>query len=142
MTTEQKEIITRLRKDGQGYTAIANTVGIPKETVKSFCRRSNLGGSSSLPNRNAERNKCPQCGQKIEQKTGTKPRRFCSPECRQSWWNSHPEEVGRKAVYEFVCAGCGKPFSSYGNSHRKYCSHECYIAARFKGGMSCDERAV
>ena len=30
--------------------------------------------------------------------------------------------------------GCGKPFTVYGNSKRKYCSHECYIRNRFKGG--------
>ena len=28
-----------------------------------------------------------------------------------------------------ACLGCGKPI-------RKYCSHECYITSRFKGGDS------
>ena len=32
------------------------------------------------------------------------------------------------------CARCGKPFTAYGNAGRKYCSHSCYIADRFKGG--------
>ena len=138
MTNGQKEIITRMREEGEGYTAIARRIGVPKETVKSFCRRSDLGRKYSQPKSKADRNKCPQCGQRIVQKSGVKPRRFCSSECRQAWWNSHPEKVERKAVYEFVCAGCGRVFSSYGNNHRKYCSHECYIAARFKGGMSSD----
>lgn len=50
---------------------------------------------------------------------------------RQSWWNAHPELVNRKAVYEFTCAYCGKRFSAYGNAHRKYCCHDCYIEGRY-----------
>lgn len=38
------------------------------------------------------------------------------------------------AADSFTCAECGKPFTAYGNSKRKYCCHTCYIAARFKGG--------
>ena len=41
----------------------------------------------------------------------------------------------RKAVYHFVCACCGEPFTAYGNENRKYCSHSCYIAGRF--GKEC-----
>lgn len=33
--------------------------------------------------------------------------------------------------YRFTCAHCGKPFTAYGNSKRKYCSHSCYILDRF-----------
>ena len=32
------------------------------------------------------------------------------------------------------CPHCGKEFHIYGDRRRKYCSHECYIADRFKGG--------
>jgi len=39
--------------------------------------------------------------------------------------------MNRKAVYPVVCAHCARPFESYGNAGRKYCSHGCYIAARF-----------
>ena len=52
------------------------------------------------------------------------------------WWNSHLHLVKRKAMYDFVCPTCGKSFSAYGNRNRKYCSHECYIEARF-GGATC-----
>lgn len=34
----------------------------------------------------------------------------------------------RKAVYTYTCPACGKEFTVYGNSHRKFCSHACYIA--------------
>ena len=44
MTEEQKKQIIRLRKKGCGYTAVANKVGISKDTVKSFCRRNGLAG--------------------------------------------------------------------------------------------------
>ena len=44
MTDEQKQQIIRLRKKGCGYTAVANKVGISKDTVKSFCRRNGLAG--------------------------------------------------------------------------------------------------
>lgn len=74
---------------------------------------------------------CKACGKPIVQRAGIKELKFCSGTCRQSWWNSHPEMVNRKAVYEFTCACCGKPFSAYGNAHRKYCSHACYIEGRY-----------
>ena len=35
------------------------------------------------------------------------------------------------AIYTYVCAACGKQFEAYGNNHRKYCSHKCYINDRF-----------
>lgn len=35
------------------------------------------------------------------------------------------------AIYTYVCAVCGKQFEAYGNNHRKYCSHKCYINDRF-----------
>ena len=35
------------------------------------------------------------------------------------------------AMYPFTCTRCGKEFLSYGNQTRKYCSHDCYIRARF-----------
>ena len=41
--------------------------------------------------------------------------------------------VKRKAIYEYTCTTCGSAFTAYGNIHRKYCCHECYIADRFGG---------
>ena len=49
MTEEQKKQIIRLRKKGCGYTAVANKVGISKDTVKSFCRRNGLAGEMAAP---------------------------------------------------------------------------------------------
>ena len=55
-------------------------------------------------------------------------------ECSFQKLVAHPEAVKQKAVYTFTCQECGKEFTAYGNAKRKYCSHSCYIAARFKGG--------
>ncbi|MCD2436127.1 hypothetical protein LQE88_09040 [Acidaminococcus sp. NSJ-142] len=41
--------------------------------------------------------------------------------------------VKRKAVYTFTCPASGKEFTIYGNRRRKFCSHACYIAYRFRG---------
>lgn len=121
MTTDQKKTIINLRSKGMSYKEIANIIEIPKEAVRSFCR-----------NHIAKGEYCPQCGNPVTQVSGRKRMRFCSAECRQAWWNAHPEAVRQKAIYSYVCVGCGCPFTAYGNAHRKYCSHACYIQARYK----------
>ena len=125
MTDEQKRNIDDLRRQGHGYLKISQMLGISNNTVRSYCSR------SQSPKGNAVL--CPQCGKPVKQTTGHKPRKFCSDACRTAWWNSHLEQVNRKAVYQFVCAGCGKEFSAYGTARRKYCSRDCYTAHRFGG---------
>ena len=44
MTNEQRERITALRHQGQGYATIANAVGLSKDSVKAFCRNHGLAG--------------------------------------------------------------------------------------------------
>ena len=138
MTEEQKNQITRMREEGRGYVAIARTLCISENTVKSFCRRKKLNGVA-VP-RAAQtttydgRHFCDCCGKEVAQVSGRKEKRFCSDRCRNKWWNSHLDRVNRKANYEFVCPQCKKTFMAYGNAKRKYCSHECYIAHRFGGG--------
>ena len=39
MTDDQKAKIKDLRMKGKGYKKIAQIIGIPENTVKSFCRR-------------------------------------------------------------------------------------------------------
>jgi endogenous inhibitor of DNA gyrase (YacG/DUF329 family) len=136
MNTEQKTKIASLRREGFGYERIAQAVGLTKNTVKSWCRRNNLSGvAMSAAGKTPELIPlfCPTCGKKIDQTPGKRQKRFCSDKCRMTWWNSHQDQITRKAVYSYTCAHCGKPFTAYGNSHRKYCSHACYIADRFGG---------
>ena len=133
MITEQKSQISALRAQGCGYANIAKAIGLKKDTVKSFCRRNGIAGIRAVKQAE-QQNCCPQCGKKLIQAEKQKPRRFCSAKCRQAWWNAHQDLVKQKAVYSYVCSTCGKPFTAYGNSRRKYCSHQCYVQARFQGG--------
>ena len=74
---------------------------------------------------------CDNCGAVIKQYVGRKPKRFCCNECRNQWWNQHFDQVKRKTYYEITCQHCGKIITVYGDSRRKYLSHEFYIEARF-----------
>ena len=139
MTNEQKEQVKRLRGSGYGYATIADALGLTKNQVSAFCRRNNLTGTIANGNTPApDVGCCLCCGKPLVQTPGKKASKFCSDACRNKWWNAHLDQVNRKALYQFTCACCGKPFSAYGNSKRKYCSHECYIKARFKGGGSIE----
>ena len=73
-----------------------------------------------------------------------RPKKFCSDKCRREWWKGHPERINRKesAMYPAVCVRCGKEFLSYGNRKRKYCSHDCYIKARFWEVEDEDSEAI
>lgn len=129
MTDEQKELIEAYRRKGMGYKQIAKELEMSPNSVKSYCRRNNLS-NEALKQNNGE-SFCEQCGKSIQQIKGRKRKRFCTDKCRNQWWNSHLEQVKRKANYEFICPVCGKSFSVYGNAKRKYCSHDCYVMGRF-----------
>lgn len=137
MTENQKSQIIKLRTTGNGYGKIAQTLGISVNTVKSFCRRNEISRDTvTEPSAmlTGEITVCENCGREIQQIAKRKKKRFCCDKCRNEWWNSHLDQVKRKAVYGFRCPHCGKEFHIYGDRRRKYCSHECYIADRFKGG--------
>ena len=124
MTKEQKDSIVYRREKGESYRDIADAMGLSENTVSSFCRRAHLDKPS-------QKDICKNCGRQITPGRGNRKREFCSDACRSEWWNSHQDLVKRKAVYNFTCAACGKLFTAYGNSTRKYCSHACYIADRY-----------
>lgn len=132
VTDEQKEKIVRFRRMGRSYAEIGKEIGVSKDTVKSFCRRNSLTSAELTAIDDTDR--CRECGVEIKQQPKMKKQIFCCKACREKWWTEHPDQIKRKAVYEFICAGCGKPFTAYGNRKRKYCSHECYIRDRFGGG--------
>ena len=138
MTPEEKNRLHALRKSGRSYTEIADEMGISKNTVKTYCRRTGLAPAAEVaPSAQALENRayriCPYCGKPVVQTPGRKEKKFCSDICRNRWWNSHMDLVARKAMYEYTCPTCGNTFSAYGNRKRKYCSHDCYIADRFGG---------
>ena len=134
MTNKQKTQIRKLRNDNQSYAQIASSLGLTLSSVKGYCQRHGLAGIRAIaptPASEPEPSVCKGCGKEIKQRPGVKLILFCSPSCRQAWWNSHLDQVNRKAVYSYTCACCGKKFTAYGNAHRKYCSHSCYIEGRY-----------
>lgn len=128
MTDLQKLQIRQLRNEGKSYSKIAAELGVSENTIKSYCRRNKIGKVAETPVC------CANCNAALEHTAGVKRKRFCSAQCRIAWWNAHPQNVNQKAVYNFTCPVCGTPFTAYGNKKRKYCSHKCYIAFRFKAG--------
>lgn len=122
MTYQQKKDILFFRGEGLTYRQIGAMLGLPMNTVKSVCRRAE-----------ASKNQCRNCGKYLVQKPKSKPRSFCSDQCRRAWWKNHSDQIDRKKVYSFTCAGCGRRFDSYGQKNRKYCCHQCYISDRFGG---------
>lgn len=132
----QKEQIRNLRREGMSYAEIAKQVDVSRDAVISFCRRNGLQEiKKPMPVVNTDAaDVCRECGKPLIQVNGMKRCVFCSKECRVKWWKEHPERPNQKAVYQYTCPHCGKPFSAYGNSKRKYCSHACYISDRFGGG--------
>jgi transcriptional regulator with XRE-family HTH domain len=126
MNNLQKERITLLRANGDSYAKIAEALGISINTIKSYCRRNNLGGVAPVGSKSLDDTFCHQCGAPLKHNVGKKQKRFCSDKCRMSWWNSHPEKMNRKATREFICQTCGQVFEAYGKRERKYCSRTCY----------------
>jgi len=134
MTDQEKQQIAIYRNQGLSYTVISNKMAISVNSIKTYCKRNGLGGVRAFEKTNGvDVCACENCGVPVRQNPGRKKKRFCSDKCRNAWWNAHQDEVNKKANYECVCTYCNKPFISYGNKHRKYCSHQCYIEDRFGG---------
>lgn len=128
MTNEEKIYVGKLRDKGYSYSKIAIELGLSVNTIKAYCKRHGLGGvAAPLPEIKPDEKPFLCCGKSVRQNVGRKEKRFCSAYCRNKWWNAHLNQVNRKANYEFECAYCKKPFTSYGNINRKYCCHRCYI---------------
>lgn len=136
MTDEQRIKIHNLRIAGVGYKRIAEQMQISENTVKTYCKRHGLGGymAAKVSTSSLGKHFCKCCGVEVKQMPGRKEKKFCSDKCRNKWWNANLDKVNRKAVYEYECAYCKKPFTAYGNANRKYCCHECFVADRFGGG--------
>ena len=120
MTSQERQNILALRGSGLTYRQIGQKLGLSINTVKSVCRREE-----------AKKQLCRNCGNHLEQIPRRKPKAFCSAHCRTEWWKQHRDQMNKKAFYHITCANCNERFVSYGNRHRKYCSHRCYIAHRF-----------
>jgi hypothetical protein len=135
MNFMQKRSIADLRGQGFSYAKIAEALRLSENSVKSYCQRNDLGGTrqtdAQIPTK-----LCAQCAAPMF--ALNKSKRFCSRKCRMAWWNAHgsPQETEKRKPV--ICAGCGAEFLAYACKPRKYCSHACYINARFKGGSAHD----
>ena len=132
MTENQKNRIHEMYQMGYSYKRISTTLSLLEGTVKSYCIRAVKKGVLTPPV-STEKTFCKQCGKELLQIPKRKRRIFCSKACRQKWWNSHLYLVkhSSKTLYHYTCPTCGKSFSVYGNAKRTYCSHDCYIKARY-----------
>ncbi|MBP2655613.1 MAG: polymerase subunit sigma-70 [Firmicutes bacterium] len=138
MTPAQKHYVYKLRLQGLGYKAIAHEMLISVDVIKGYCKRNCLNGPAELVQLNAPvipktSGLCLHCKKSVKQKKRGRPKKFCSDACRYTWWNESREQSNRssEATYHYACQHCGRSFISYGNKQRKYCSHDCYIKARF-----------
>lgn len=145
MTDAQKQNIQLLRGQGLPFSRVAQEVGLSVNTVKSFCRRNGVPANSASKESEIKECKekeanikddgprafCKCCGQPLRHLPKAKPKQFCGDACRAKWWNAHRDDLNRQAMSATTCAHCGAMFMSYTKTGRKYCSHACYIAARF-----------
>ncbi|MFV0529137.1 MAG: hypothetical protein ACK5MN_10515 [Lachnospiraceae bacterium] len=128
MTDQQKQAIRDMRQRDMSYAAIADTLGISQNTIKSFCRRENISANYDA----GAQAGCKNCGGPLTHYPGAKPRTFCSDKCRYRWWNHQRKYINRK--HNLTCFECGTGFES-SNKHRKFCGRECYIRSRYGEGL-------
>jgi predicted Zn-ribbon and HTH transcriptional regulator len=126
---DAKEQIFGLRAKGYGAKRISKELGVSLNTVKSAIRRS-VGESANAGS-------CRNCGKEIDNKGGHR-KAFCCDRCRSEWWNKRRSSLAKAGGGKKTCAYCGREFSSYSHKGQKYCSHECYIKARYHGGVNGD----
>ena len=144
MTNEQKNQIAELRQSGYGYANIAGALGLTKNQVSAYCRRNGLTGTKAAVGATdvPDSNCCRNCGKTLVQIAGRKPVKFCSSACRVSWWNAHPDAVGKKAFYDYTCACCGTHVAKTGEIGLV----KFLTMIHYKGGVRisllCGEEAV
>jgi endogenous inhibitor of DNA gyrase (YacG/DUF329 family) len=120
MNDNEKRTIQNLRSLGKTYRQIADYTDLSENTVKSYCRRNDV--SKGL---------CKNCLKTLVSEIKRKPKIFCGDRCRREWWRVNRDQLNKKAVYHFTCANCARPFVSYGNRNRKFCSRGCYMSHRY-----------
>ncbi len=132
MNKMQKEKVRQMRGYRISYSKIAKAVGLPENTVKSFCRRNqlNIRAESVVGSSSKGMPYCLNCSKQITQTPGHRGRKYCSDRCRITWWNKRPVVPGRKNIRSFTCLACGKQFDTYGKRERKYCSRTCSAGSK------------
>lgn len=125
MEKAEKDKISALRSEGKSYREIAETTGIPLNTVQSYCRRNNIVCDDSKI-----KVICLWCAKPIIQNDRKVPQKFCCNECRYKWHHKHKKYTETNSVSR-ICEYCGKEFVCHAHKERKYCTSACYFEARF-----------
>jgi len=124
MTNQQKQQIIKMRDEGLGYGIIAKELNLSKSTVSTLCKKLENGATY-----------CLECGKKLVQIENHKKRKYCSDQCRKSYLRKHGNN-NKKMTLEIECQCCHKTFKTFKSLNRKYCSWDCYLEKRYKGGES------
>lgn len=125
MTNEEIRKIYELKNQGYGYKKIAYELNLSISTIKSYFLRHKDEPAISY---------CLYCGKKLVNTPKKKKKKYCSSECKKKYYKAHPECLSSNKRKSIRCNCCNKLFISYGSSARKYCSHKCYINARYNLG--------
>ena len=123
-----KEAILAMRHQGCSYQEIARRLILSPNIVKSVCPR--CEAERQAP-KTSTLDTYKNCGAPFPSNVVGRKRTFCSDKCRYAWW----DQSRRKQPYRLTCYCCSRPFISYGNRKRKFCSRECYILSRYGEGL-------
>lgn len=129
MTAHEEQQIKALQAQGYGYKKIATVLGMPINTIKSYCRRQ----SQKEDPVEHEKGLCQNCGAAVNQSPSRKEKKFCSDKCRVAWWKKHHANHKTAAQQKIACSVCGKTFICYPSTKKKYCSRACYYTALREG---------
>jgi IS30 family transposase len=105
MTADQKQQIQQMRQKGLSYLRIASALNIPENTIKSHCRRNNLGtfNRAKLQTAREIQTSCKHCSKPLTRRKKGQPKKFCSEECRRAWWKANDSQLMKKAYYTLIC---------------------------------------
>lgn len=130
MTKEQKAFILSSHEAGKTYAEIATALKMSPHTVKSVFIRNRAKPThktrEAKPVQERSEN-CKQCGRPLNHTPHHKAKSFCSDKCRLDWWHAHRHLA--QGAEQHICPVCGANFAAIAT--RKYCSHSCYIRARY-----------
>ena len=151
MTDTEKRTAERMRAEGCSYNMISQTLGISLSTVKSHIRRRAKKDPQIEVVRKPSANtvvlrlsdsepttppppvgiRCKRCGAPLVNTPGHRQKTFCDKSCQERYWREHRNISLCASLVSCTCPGCGKEILDYKGHHRKYCSHQCYIAVRY-----------
>jgi endogenous inhibitor of DNA gyrase (YacG/DUF329 family) len=129
MTQAQKQRISELLRKGLSHPEIADAVDVSANTLKAYCYRQRdvMLAPVDPP---AQHGFCLNCGEIVIQMPKRKAKKFCSPRCRELWWNQNRLSA-EKGVLTMRCVHCGNEFVKRAGSPKRFCCHACYVRSRF-----------